>query len=120
MSFSLRTARFSKTMKYFFTPTSNFGQPAKPGSIICRYLTLFKFRSLLQKNALFFTRLDALGDPWEGASTWKNVAWRKRCDELRREMKLPPLRKSRVLPENTIVNSCGTCGWFTQGTRLET
>ncbi|MDQ1391242.1 MAG: hypothetical protein QOF30_219, partial [Acidimicrobiaceae bacterium] len=39
-----------------------------------RYMDLPKFVSLLEKGALFFSRADKLGDPYEGSLTGPTLA----------------------------------------------
>ena len=41
--------------------------PPSPDAILWRYTDFTKFVSLLDKKALFFSRLDKLGDPFEGS-----------------------------------------------------
>jgi hypothetical protein len=43
---------------------------------ICRYLDFTKFGALLESRALFFSRLDKLGDPFEGSWQVPNVSTR--------------------------------------------
>lgn len=43
-----------------------FQQPSRE-TMIWRYMSFAKFVSLLEKKALFFARLDRLGDPFEGS-----------------------------------------------------
>ncbi len=46
--------------------------PPKDDAVLWRYMDFTKFVSLLEKNALFFVRLDKLEDPFEGAFPTKN------------------------------------------------
>ena len=46
-----------------------FNSP-RPDAVLWRYMDLIKFVSILKEQALFFTRADKLGDPFEGA--WPN------------------------------------------------
>jgi len=48
----------------------------KNDSIIWRYLDFTKFVSLLDRKALFFTRADKLGDPFEGSHPKANIPLR--------------------------------------------
>lgn len=50
----------------------NFDSP-DDDTILWRYMDLAKFLSILEKEALFFTRADKLGDPYEGAPSDINV-----------------------------------------------
>lgn len=45
----------------------SFEEPEDPKAQIWRYLDLAKFLSLLEKSALYFCRVDLLGDPFEGS-----------------------------------------------------
>jgi hypothetical protein len=44
----------------------SFRQPADTTVPVWRYTDLSKFVWMLQKNALYFSRADLLGDPYEG------------------------------------------------------
>ena len=46
-----------------------FNSP-RPDVVLWRYMDFIKFVSILEEQALFFTRADKLGDPFEGA--WPN------------------------------------------------
>lgn len=48
-------------------------KPKKENPIIWRYMDFTKFVSLLDKKALFFSRTDKLGDPFEGSCPRKTV-----------------------------------------------
>lgn len=63
-----------------------FEKPENENVKIWRYMDFTKFMSLLDRSALFFTRADKLGDPFEGSFPKVNV-------ELRPEIykdKIPP------------------------------
>lgn len=49
-----------------------FVQPSDPTVKLWRYMDFTKFVSLLEQRALFFSRADLLGDPYEGATTHFN------------------------------------------------
>lgn len=51
------------------TTHESFPQPSDPSIRVWRYMNLAKFVWTLQKNALFFARLDHLGDAYEGYYT---------------------------------------------------
>lgn len=53
-------------------------RPARRGARIWRYLDFPKFVSTLEERALFFSRLTALGDPFEGLYSPGNLTHRKR------------------------------------------
>ena len=42
-------------------------------SMLWRYMSLAKFLSFLQTSSLYFSRIDQLGDPFEGTLTTENV-----------------------------------------------
>lgn len=48
--------------------------PPPPDAILWRYLDFAKFVSLLDSSALFFSRVDNLGDPFEGTLSPVNLA----------------------------------------------
>jgi hypothetical protein len=52
-----------------FNEHPSFQAPANPNVSIWRYMDLTKFLWMLQEKALFFTRSDFLGDPYEGHYT---------------------------------------------------
>lgn len=53
--------------------------PPEPVDIkIWRYMDFTKFVSMLEEVGLFFTRLDRLGDPFEGSSPRADIAHRKK------------------------------------------
>ena len=47
--------------------------PPPPDAVLWRYLDFTKFVSLLDKKALFFSRSDKLGDPFEGSFSRANT-----------------------------------------------
>ena len=51
-------------------------EPPPSGAVLWRYLDFTKFVSLLDKQAVFFSRADKLGDPFEGSYTKFNIAIR--------------------------------------------
>jgi hypothetical protein len=59
-----------------FSPHPFFQAPERT-SIIWRYMDFTKFVSLIDTNALFFSRADHLSDRWEGASTQENLRRRR-------------------------------------------
>ncbi len=54
-----------------------FEKPKDENAKIWRYMDLAKFVSMLDKKALFFSRADKLGDPFEGSYPKANVKLRK-------------------------------------------
>lgn len=70
---------------------------------IWRYMDTAKFLSLIDRQALFFARLDNLGDPFEGSLT-------KRREFIRQESKRQVLhRDTSQLVESIIVNTIVNC-----------
>jgi len=56
-----------------------FESPKDENAKIWRYMDFTKFLSLLDKSALFFTRVDKLGDPFEGTCPEKVINfWEKK------------------------------------------
>lgn len=53
-----------------------FEKPKNENAKIWRYMDFTKFVSLLDKSALFFTRADRLGDPFEGSYSRANIKLR--------------------------------------------
>jgi len=53
-----------------------FEKPENENAEIWRYMDFTKFVSLLDKSALFFTRADRLGDPFEGSYSRANIKLR--------------------------------------------
>ena len=53
-----------------------FEKPEKATAKIWRYMDFTKFASLLDKSALFFSRADKLGDPFEGSYSKFNIQLR--------------------------------------------
>ena len=51
------------------TQHKSFPQPPDPSISVWRYMDLAKLMWLLQRRALYFSRLDKLGDPFEGHYT---------------------------------------------------
>jgi len=62
----------------------NLKKPKNTNAPIWRYMDFTKFVSLLDKQALFFTRADKLGDPFEGSHPKENIPLRAKVykDEI--------------------------------------
>lgn len=72
----------------FAQPHPVFVAPTNADSLIWRYTDLAKFLSLLDRSALFFSRLDKLDDPFEGSYTKSILALEKlKFEDLPAEMK---------------------------------
>jgi len=65
-----------------------FKKPKNGNAKIWRYIDFTKFVSLLDKSALFFTRADRLGDPFEGSYSRANIKMRP---EVYKDMPLAAL-----------------------------
>ena len=50
-----------------------FSRPAQLDAPVWRYIDVAKYLSMLQSRALFFSRLDRLGDPFEGSLPRANI-----------------------------------------------
>jgi len=48
-------------------------RPLPAGATLWRYIDFTKFMSMLEKKAVFFSRVDKLGDPFEGSFPKENV-----------------------------------------------
>ena len=65
----------------------SFEEPKELKGQIWRYLDLLKFLSMLEKNALYFCRVDLLGDPFEGSrprgedAYWTDILERNQAKE---------------------------------------
>lgn len=83
-----------------------FEKPKNENARIWRYVDFTKFASLLDKSALFFSRADRLGDPFEGSYSKANVKLRP---EVYKEKIAPSALKDlsqfhKVLIKYTAVN----------------
>ncbi len=59
-----------------------FETPEDPNIRIWRYLDFTKFVSMLESNALWFCRVDLIGDPYEGSTPKAEaVFWKRICTE---------------------------------------
>ena len=56
--------------------------PANESVRIWRYMTFTKFMSLVDRAALYFARVDRLGDPFEGSYARKNLSGDLRPEEM--------------------------------------
>ena len=69
------------------TKHPSFDEPDNPNAKIWRYLDLSKFLSMLEKGALYFSRVDLLGDPYEGSrprgedAFWADILERSKAKE---------------------------------------
>ena len=73
---------------------------------IWRYMDIIKFISLLDQKSLFFTRLDKLGDPFEGSITKHRQSERQ---ELEKRYGVILYKDSRRLVESIIKNTIVNC-----------
>lgn len=74
---------------------------------IWRYIDIAKLVSLLDKQALYFARLDKLGDPFEGSITRQRQLRRLQINGLHRD--------SQTLVESIIVNTIVNCWHANEG-----
>lgn len=59
-----------------------FEEPGEPNARIWRYLDLAKFLSMLENGTLYFSRLDLLGDPYEGSRPrGERIRWAARVEQ---------------------------------------
>jgi hypothetical protein len=82
-----------------------FEKPENEKTKIWRFLDFTKFVSLLDKSALFFTRADRLGDPFEGSYSRANIKLRP---EVWKGMPPDALNKIsqfyKTLVKHTVIN----------------
>ena len=81
-----------------------FPQPEDRSSVVWRYMSFAKFLSLLDRKALFFARLDKLGDPFEGSITEVQRALRKQLEKKGPVLHDTSATMIKSKRENTIVN----------------
>lgn len=79
--------------------------PDRPASI-WRYMDMTKFISMLDRQALFFSRLDQLGDPFEGSLTQHRQTGR---EELEKRYGAILYKDSRRMVESIIKNTIVNC-----------
>ena len=73
-----------------------FPQPSDPDVGIWRYMDFAKYVALLNQQSLFFSRLDLLGDPYEGTLSKAEYEQLKKTAEIgEKEGKLPPRWRGR-------------------------
>jgi hypothetical protein len=92
--------------------------PENPDTAIWRYIDFAKFVDMLERRSLHFTRLDALGDPFEGMPTEATLDQRREMEERLRQSVIasderwsnvewprePPLRLYQIFRLETYVN----------------
>ena len=73
---------------------------------IWRYMDFTKFVSLVDKSALFFSRADKLGDPFEGSYSRANVNLRPTVykDKIPQDALRRMSGFSKILPKFTVIN----------------
>ena len=79
---------------------------------IWRYMDVMKFISLLDKQSLFFTRLDKLDDPFEGSLTKHRQSARQALERRRRAILY---RDSERLVESITKNTIVNCWHMNEG-----
>jgi hypothetical protein len=81
----------------------NLVKPKFSSAKIWRYIDFTKFVSLLDKSALFFSRADKLGDPFEGSHPKENISIR--AEIYKKEIPLTYVSSIyKLLREFTVVN----------------
>jgi len=83
-----------------------FEKPENGNAKIWRYIDFTKFVSLLDKSALFFTRADRLGDPFEGSYSRANIKLRPEVykEEIPADALENLSRLSKMLVKYTAIN----------------
>ncbi|TIP10581.1 DUF2971 domain-containing protein [Mesorhizobium sp.] len=66
-----------------YSTHTSFRQPADVGVRLWRYMDTSKYLALLQDSALFFSRADLLGDPFEGSLPIPNAERLRRAHAIR-------------------------------------
>jgi len=89
-------------------PRSSAVEPDMP---LWRYVDLAKLISLLDTRALFFTRADLLGDPFEGSITAHRLALRRESESRQRSRGLPVklTSHSQAIVQTDIANTVINC-----------
>jgi len=88
-----------------------FEKPENENAKIWRYMDFTKFVSLLDRSALFFTRADKLGDPFEGSYSRANIELRpivyrdKEKSEVPQGMLTTLSKVFQATPKFTFINS---------------
>ena len=80
--------------------------PPTSDAVLWRYVDFTKFVSLLDKQALFFSRADKLGDPFEGSFSKVNVALRPEIykDQIPEAELQKLVEFTRQLPKFTLIS----------------
>jgi hypothetical protein len=65
-----------------FRTHGEFKAPDDVDVSIWRYVDLAKFLDMLERKALYFSRLDQLGDDYEGAPSAASIEWWRRYYEV--------------------------------------
>ena len=91
---------------YIFANDPVFANVSDRSVPIWRYMDIAKFMSLIDKRALFFARLDNLGDPFEGSLTRRRQLDR---EELEDQHIVVLYRDSGRLVESKLVNTIVNC-----------
>ena len=82
-----------------------------PNMTLWRYIDLSKLVSLIDSSALYFTRSDILGDPFEGSITTHRLELRQKEEENWKRTKRPKMltANSKDLVETAIKNTIINC-----------
>lgn len=84
-----------------------FAPPENSSVPLWRYMDFTKFISLLESKALFFSRTDMLGDPWEGSLTRAEAERRKELEAKSIVRTLHSTTHEKILSE--VTNSIVSC-----------
>src|SRR5215212_7638459 len=77
-----------------YEPHPALTAPENPDTVIWRYLSLAKFLDMLERQALRFTQLDSLRDPFEGIPAEVNLEAERRANEAIRAILAEAARTS--------------------------
>jgi hypothetical protein len=87
----------------------DFESPKNESAKIWRYMDFTKFVSLLDKSALFFSRADRLGDPFEGSFSKANIEQRPavygKSGKAPKELLEGLSKVFQIFPRFTLINS---------------
>src|SRR5262245_49208780 len=84
-----------------------FDPPSNPDIPLWRYMNFTKLISLLERGALYFSRTDLLGDPWEGSLTRLEAQRRAKLEAGRKVAMLHSLIRPKIIAE--VTNSIVSC-----------
>jgi hypothetical protein len=103
---SRRLARSLPPSEYFELDHPVVAPPDDPRATLWRYMDFTKFVDLLARRALWFSRADLLGDPWEGTYTRANLKKRLAQIGAVAEPSDEVLRRNLIATERSIYVNC--------------